>query len=72
MNVVATRLKGKKGVYVFIEGDKAVYVGKTDNLGSRLKQHTADNSTHYSANFAFKIARPEWSAHEQENPSKKK
>ena len=47
--------KGKPGVYVFFDGDTPVHVGRTRNLGRRLRGHVSNS--HYSASFAFKCAR---------------
>ena len=48
-----------KGIYVFYEGDKPVYVGRSKNLKRRLKEHGNQGSTHYSSSFAFNIAKKE-------------
>ena len=48
-----------KGVYVFHEGGKPIYVGRTDNMKRRLQQHGRPSSTHNSAPFAFNIAKSE-------------
>ena len=45
------------GIYVFYELGQPVYVGRTRNLRRRLRQHSHRGSTHYSASFAFLIAR---------------
>ena len=45
------------GIYVFYEQGQPVYVGRTRNLRRRLRQHSHPGSTHYSASFAFLIAR---------------
>lgn len=47
--------KGKRGIYVLFENGKPVHVGRTRNLGQRLRGHVA--RSHYSASFAFKRAR---------------
>lgn len=47
--------KGKAGIYIFFEGGQAVHVGRTRNLGGRLRGHTL--KSHYSASFAFKRTR---------------
>jgi len=57
---ITKKLQNKKGVYVFYENNIAVYVGKTDNLGRRLKEHARNSSKNNDANFAFKIAKLEW------------
>jgi len=47
------------GIYLFSQDGDAVYVGQTRNLRARLKQHTGDKSTHFSASFAYLIAKGE-------------
>ena len=46
-----------KGIYVFCEDDKPIYVGRTNRMRARLRQHAQPSSTHYSATFAFILAR---------------
>ena len=45
------------GVYVFEEEGKAFYVGRTDNLQSRLGQHQRHSSPANQASFAARLAR---------------
>jgi len=47
----------KKGVYIFWEENKAIYVGRTDNMKRRLTEHGRKSSKHNDASFAFKIAK---------------
>ena len=47
----------QKGVYVFFEGNKPIYVGRSDRLKKRLKEHSQRSSVHNSATLAFKIAK---------------
>jgi len=47
------------GIYVLWEGSEALYVGRTGNLKQRLRQHGQRSSTHYSASFAFNLAKGE-------------
>lgn len=49
--------KGKAGIYAFFEGGNAVHVGRTRDLGRRLRGHIS--RSHYSASFAFKRTRQE-------------
>jgi len=49
--------KGKAGVYVFLEDGVPVHVGRTRNLGGRLRGHIT--RSHFSASFAFKRTRIE-------------
>jgi predicted GIY-YIG superfamily endonuclease len=47
-----------KGIYVFYdENDEPIYVGKSDRIKSRLKEHSQPSSTHTSATFAFNMAK---------------
>jgi hypothetical protein len=43
------------GVYLFSEGDRHLYVGRTDRLRARHREHWAGNPN--DAPFAFKLAR---------------
>lgn len=46
----------KKGIYVFYESGKPVYVGRTDRMRSRILEHGRPSSLHNSATFAFLLA----------------
>ncbi len=48
-----------RGVYLFSEGDKNLYVGRTNRLRARLLEHGRASSRHNSAPFAFLLAREE-------------
>jgi predicted GIY-YIG superfamily endonuclease len=50
----------QKGVYVFFESDKPIYVGRSNRMKKRLKEHSQISSDHYSATLAFKIAKQEY------------
>ncbi len=52
-----TRAAQTSGVYLLSEGNSHLYVGRSDNIRTRLQQHSRDSSTHNSAPFAFKLAR---------------
>ena len=52
-----TREAQISGVYLMSEGNTHLYVGRSDNVRTRLQQHSRDSSTHNSAPFAFKLAR---------------
>ena len=43
-----------KGVYVFYEEGKPIYVGRSNNMRNRIKGHVAPNA---GATFAFKLLR---------------
>ena len=45
------------GVYLFSEGGKHLYVGRTNRLRQRLLEHGRPSSGHNSAPFAFLLAR---------------
>lgn len=45
------------GVYVFSEGGRHLYVGRTNRLRARLQQHCRPSSGHGTAPFAFRLAR---------------
>lgn len=47
----------KAGIYLFSEGQKHLYVGRSNRLRQRLQQHARPSSTHNSAPFAFRLAR---------------
>ena len=49
----------KKGLYLFSENDNHLYVGRTNRLRDRLREHCMPSGTHFSATFAFRIARKE-------------
>ncbi len=51
------RLMPLRGVYLFSDGDRHVYVGRTNNLRMRLRNHCRPSSTHFQATFAFRSAR---------------
>jgi hypothetical protein len=46
-----------RGIYLFSEGTKHLYVGRTNNLRQRLRGHCAPSGSHFTATFAFRIAR---------------
>jgi len=45
----------QKGVYMFSEGDRHLYAGRTNGLRSRLQGHV--RNSHYTATLAFLMAR---------------
>jgi hypothetical protein len=47
----------ERGIYLFSEGDQHLYVGRTNRIRRRLAGHCRASSTHFSATFAFRIAR---------------
>jgi len=46
-----------EGIYIFYEHGKPKYVGRSNNLKNRLLSHGRPSSDHYSATFAFNIAK---------------
>jgi len=44
-------------IYLFSEGSRHLYVGRTKNLRQRLRQHWIPASQHNQAVFAFRLAR---------------
>lgn len=45
------------GIYMFSEGGKSLYVGRTHDVRRRYSKHTRRSGGHNSAPFAFKLAR---------------
>lgn len=45
------------GVYLFSEGTKHLYVGRTDRMRGRYGDHSRPSASHNDAPFAFKLAR---------------
>ena len=48
-----------KGIYLFSQGGKHLYIGRSDNIRRRMGLHTRPSSTHNQATFAFRMARKE-------------
>ena len=46
-----------RGIYLFSEGDRHLYVGRSNRIRKRLQDHCRPSSGHNSATFAFRIAR---------------
>src|SRR5437660_1633141 len=49
----------ERGVYLFSDCDRHLYVGRTHRIRRRLAGHCRPSSTHFSATFAFRLAREE-------------
>ncbi len=47
----------KRGIYIFSDGDDNLYVERSNRLRERLRGHCIPSATHYTATFAFRIAR---------------
>ena len=48
-----------QGVYVFYENEKAIYLGRSDDIRSRLLMHSRESSDDNAASFAFLLAKEE-------------
>ena len=46
-----------KGIYVFFEDGRPLYVGRSERMKKRVKQHSRRSSGHNSATFAFLLAK---------------
>jgi predicted GIY-YIG superfamily endonuclease len=49
----------ERGIYLFSEGDRHLYIGRTNRIRKRLQNHCRQSGTHFTATFAFRIARHE-------------
>ena len=45
----------QNGIYVFYENGRPIYVGRSNRLKDRIKEHGRPSSTHNSAPFAFNL-----------------
>ncbi len=54
---IGTTQMPKKGIYVFFENSKPIYVGRSNRLKQRIKEHSQTSSDRYSATLALKIAK---------------
>lgn len=45
------------GVYLLSEGERHLYVGRSDNIRKRLQNHCRAGATYLQAAFAFRLAR---------------
>ncbi len=46
-----------RGIYVFYENGEPIYVGRSNNMRRRIREHGANSSDRHSATFAFKLLR---------------
>lgn len=53
----APELAAAPGIYLFTEGDKHLYVGRTRNLRRRMRNHSSASAQPNQASFAFRLAR---------------
>lgn len=54
-NTVPAKYEQGCGIYLFSEKNTPLYVGRTNNLKKRLRNHT--RPSHHMATFAFRLAR---------------
>lgn len=47
----------ESGIYLFSDGARHLYVGRSNRIRQRLQQHTRQSSRHNAAAFAFQLAR---------------
>lgn len=47
----------RRGIYLFSESERPLYVGRSNRIRKRLQDHSRPSSGHNSASFAFRIAR---------------
>lgn len=47
----------ERGIYLFSEAERHLYVGRTNRIRKRLQNHCRPSGTHFTATFAFRIAR---------------
>ena len=44
-----------KGVYAFYEKGEPIYIGRSNRVKARIREHGAESSRHGSATFAYKL-----------------
>jgi len=59
------------GVYVFYEKNKPIYVGRSNRLKLRIREHYGESSTHHSATFAFNLAKEKMGINQKTRISRK-
>ncbi len=47
----------ERGIYLFTESDRDLYIGRSNNIRQRLHFHCRESSDHHKASFAFRLAR---------------
>lgn len=47
----------RSGVYLFSEGDRHLYVGRSNRMRARIRRHGVEASRHNVAAFAFRLGR---------------
>jgi len=46
----------KQGIYVFYNVDKPIYVGRSNNIPSRIRGHSTQSASHNTASFGYRLA----------------
>lgn len=54
---LAKQVLPKRGIYLFTEGERHLYVGRSDSIANRLRLHCRASAMHNQASFAFRLAR---------------
>lgn len=54
---LASQRLPQRGIYLFSEGCKYLYVGRSDDISRRIQLHCRQGSTHNQATFAFRLAK---------------
>lgn len=54
---LAKRALPMRGIYLLTEAGRHLYVGRSDSIRERLKNHCAVSATYHKATFAFRLAR---------------
>ncbi|MBK6836520.1 MAG: GIY-YIG nuclease family protein [Bacteroidetes bacterium] len=60
-----------RGIYVFYENDRPIYVGRANNIRSRIQWHTRKSSGSESASFAFNLAKMEFENNDETTKRKR-
>jgi hypothetical protein len=47
----------RNGIYLLSEGERHLYVGRSNNIRKRISRHSSPSATHRMAAFAFRLAR---------------
>ncbi len=54
------KIPPRKGIYVFVENNCPIYVGRSNNIRNRFDQHCRNSSDSNSAPFAFNLAKEKY------------
>ena len=54
---LAKQVIPKRGVYLLTEGERHLYVGRSDGIRNRLQDHCRPGASHLKAAFAFRLTR---------------